>query len=76
MILEEEIKSKVDKIRELQSQIENLQKDVNVVTRNLQSTPTGTFFVTLPKEWCEGHKLKRGSQITISQQKDALIIIA
>ncbi len=75
MTSEAEIKNKVDKIKELQSQIESLQKDVNVVTRNLQATRTGTFFVTLPRGWCEAHKLKKGSQITISVQKDSLIII-
>lgn len=75
MTAEDDVKVKVIKIQELQKQIEALQKDVNFVVRNIQQTPTGTYFVSLPKEWCSEHGLKKGYKVTISQQKDSLIII-
>jgi len=75
MSIEEEITSKVNKIKELKMQIESLEKDVSVKTRKLQATLTGTYFITLPRDWCDAHCLKKGSLVTISQQKDSLIII-
>ena len=75
MSVEEEITSKVNKIKELKQQIEILEKQVQVSTRKLQATATGTYFVSLPKDWCETHGLKKGAVVTISEQKDSLIII-
>jgi hypothetical protein len=75
MSLEEEITSKVSKIKELKQQLEILEKQVQVSKRKLQSTATGTYFISLPRDWCETHGLKKGSVVTISEQKDSLIII-
>jgi len=73
--IEEDITSKVNKIKELKQQIKILEKQVQVSTRKLQSTATGTYFISLPKDWCEAHGLKKGSVVTISEQKDSLVII-
>jgi cell shape-determining protein MreC len=70
-----EIKVKVLKMKELQRQIEELQKDVNIVTRRVQATSTGTVLISLPRNWCEKHNIKKGSEITISQQSEYLIIV-
>jgi hypothetical protein len=75
MSFEEEITSKVSKIKELKQQLEILEKQVQVSKRKLQSTATGTYFISLPRDWCETHGLKKGSLVTISEQKDSLIII-
>jgi hypothetical protein len=75
MSLEEEITSKVSKIKELKQQLEILEKQVQVSKRKLQSTATGTYFISLPRDWCETHGLKKGSVVTISEQKDSLIFI-
>jgi hypothetical protein len=73
--IEEDIASKVTKIKELKQEIESLEKQVQPTTRKLQSTAMGTYFVSLPKGWCEKHGLKKGSLITISEQKNSLIIL-
>jgi len=75
MPIEEEITSKVSKIKELKQQLEILEKQVKVSKRKLQATATATYFISLPKDWCELHDLKKGSVVTISEQKDSLIII-
>ena len=75
MSLEGEITSKVSKIKELKQQLELLEKQVQVSKRKIQSTATGTYFISLPKDWCKTHSLKKGSVVTISEQKDSLIII-
>ena len=75
MSFEEDITSKVVKIDELKKQLEILEKQVRVSKRRLQSTAMGTYFVSLPKDWCKTHGLKKGSLVTISEQKDSLIII-
>lgn len=33
--------------------------------RKIQQTPTGTFFVCLPRDWAKLHKLQKGTQINI-----------
>jgi hypothetical protein len=75
MVIEKEITSKVSKIKELKQQLEFLEKQVNVTNRKIQANATGTCFISLPKDWCESHGLKKGSVVTISVQKDSLIII-
>jgi hypothetical protein len=75
MTIEREVTSKVSKIKELKQQLEILEKQVHVSERKLQSNATGTYFISLPKDWCESHGLKKGSVVTISEQKDSLIII-
>jgi hypothetical protein len=73
MPVEKETKFKIQKIKELQKQITELQKDIKPLTRSLQKT-TETFFICLPKDWCETHKLNNGSVVTTAQQEDCLII--
>ena len=75
MAIEREVISKVSKIKALKQQLEILEKQVQVSERKLQSNATGTYFITLPKDWCASHGLKKGSVVTISEQKDSLIII-
>jgi hypothetical protein len=75
MAIEREVTSKVSKIKELKQQLEILEKQVQVSERKLQSNATGTYFISLPKDWCKSHGLKKGSVVTISEQKDSLIII-
>ena len=75
MSLEGEITSKVSKIKELRQQLELLEKQVQVSKRKIQSTATKTYLISLPKDWCEKHGLKKGSVVTVSEQKDSLIII-
>lgn len=75
MPIEEEIISKVSKIKELKQQLQILEKQIKVSQRKLQATATDTYFITLPKDWCNAHDLKKGSVVTISEQKDSLIII-
>jgi hypothetical protein len=73
--IEEGITSKIGKIKELKQQLEILEKQIQVSKRKIQATATETYFVSLPKDWCEAHGLKKGSVVTISEQKDSLIII-
>lgn len=75
MSIEKEVTLKVSKIKELKQQLELLEKQVQASERKLQSNATGTYFISLPKGWCESHGLKKGSVVTISEQKDSLIII-
>jgi len=73
--IEEDIASKVTKIKELKQQIKSLEKEVQTSTRKLQATVMGTYFISLPKDWCEAHGLKKGSLVTIAEQKNSLIIL-
>ena len=75
MSIEEGVTSKISKIKELKKQLEILEKQVKVSKRKLQATATETYLISLPKDWCELHGLKKGSVVTISEQKDSLIII-
>jgi hypothetical protein len=75
MPISEEVKSKVEKIKELKKQIDELEQQVKPLTRKIQKTPSGTFFVCLPKDWCKEHGLDKGSTVIISEQKDCLIIV-
>lgn len=43
--------------------------------RKVQRTPTGTFFVCLPRDWAEQHGLKRGSVVALSQATDGRLVI-
>ena len=75
MIMKEEIKTKMRKIKELQEQIESLKEEVKPSTRSIQITTGGTFFICLPKDWCIKHNITKGSDVLISQQEDCLIIV-
>mgnify|MGYP002153792845 CR=1 FL=1 len=43
--------------------------------RKVQSTPSGTFFVCLPKRWAERAGLKRGSVVAITEASDGKLLI-
>jgi phosphate uptake regulator len=43
--------------------------------RRVQRTGGGTFFVCLPKEWAQRHKLSRGSVVAISETVDGRLVI-
>ena len=75
MSIEEDIASKVTKLKELKQQVKSLEKQVQPSTRKLQATAMGTYFISLPKGWCETHGLKKGSLVTISEQENSLIIL-
>lgn len=43
--------------------------------RKVQRTPSGTFFVCIPKDWAERHGLKRGSTVLVSETSDGKLLI-
>jgi len=43
--------------------------------RKVQCTPSGTFFVCLPKSWAEHYGLKRGSVVAITETSDGRLLI-
>jgi phosphate uptake regulator len=43
--------------------------------RKIQRTPSGTFFVCLPKDWAEHYGLKRGSVVAVSETSDGKLLI-
>jgi len=43
--------------------------------RKIQRTPSGTFFVCLPKDWAERYGLKRGSIVAIDETSDGKLLI-
>jgi phosphate uptake regulator len=43
--------------------------------RKVQQTPTGTYFVCLPKAWSEQHGLKRGGLVALSESADGKLLI-
>jgi phosphate uptake regulator len=43
--------------------------------RKVQRTPSGTFFVCLPKPWAERYGLKRGSVVAITETSDGKLLI-
>jgi phosphate uptake regulator len=43
--------------------------------RKVQRTPSGTFFVCLPKPWAERHGLKRGSVVAITETTDSMLLV-
>lgn len=43
--------------------------------RKLQKTPTGTYFITLPKNWVEFNNIKQGDLIDIEIRRDGALII-
>jgi len=45
------------------------------VIRRIQRTPSGTFFVCLPKEWAERYGLKRGSVVAVNETSDGKLLI-
>lgn len=43
--------------------------------RKVQRTPSGTFFVCVPKDWAERYGLKRGSTVALSETSDGKLLI-
>jgi len=43
--------------------------------RKVQRTPSGTFFVCLPKSWAERQGLKRGTVIAVTESSDGRLLI-
>jgi phosphate uptake regulator len=43
--------------------------------RKIQSTQTGTLFVSLPKSWSEGHGFRKGTLVALSETGDGRIFI-
>ena len=43
-------------------------------SRKLQTTAGGTYIVTLPKEWVEKLRLKKGDLVSTEMEEDSLVI--
>ena len=43
--------------------------------RKVQRTPSGTFFVCLPKPWAERYGLKRGSVVGVTETSDGKLMV-
>jgi phosphate uptake regulator len=43
--------------------------------RKIQRTPTGTFFVCLPRAWSDEHGLKKGAIVALAQTSDGKLCI-
>ena len=43
--------------------------------RKVQRTPTGTFFVCLPRSWAEKHGLKKGALVALDEASDGRLFI-
>jgi phosphate uptake regulator len=43
--------------------------------RKVQRTPSGTFFVCLPKPWAERYGLERGSVVAVTESSDGRLLI-
>jgi phosphate uptake regulator len=43
--------------------------------RKVQQTPSGTFFVCLPKPWAENHGLKRGAVVSVTETSDGRLLV-
>jgi phosphate uptake regulator len=43
--------------------------------RKVQRTPTGTFFVCLPRSWSEEHGLQKGSLVALAESSDGKLFI-
>jgi len=43
--------------------------------RKIQQTPSGTFFVCIPKDWAERYGLKRGSVVAVNETSDGKLLI-
>ena len=45
------------------------------IMRKMQRTPTGTFFVCLPRAWSEKHGLKKGILVALRETSDGNLVI-
>jgi hypothetical protein len=69
MSFEEEITSKVSEIKELKRHLEILEKQDQVSKRKLQSTAAGTYFISLPRNWCKTLGLKKARLLQSRNKK-------
>ncbi len=44
-------------------------------SRKVQQTPTGTFFVCLPRDWAKEHGLAKGTQVTLEVTSDGKLLV-
>jgi len=49
---------------------------MNVDIRRVQVTGGASFVVTLPKEWAEGHKIKKNDPVGMTVQPDGTLLIS
>ena len=45
------------------------------MNRRVQKTTTGTYFITLPKEWVKEYEIKHGSTLEIEIRRDGALVI-
>jgi phosphate uptake regulator len=50
-------------------------KNVMGELRKVQRTPTGTFFVCLPRSWAEEHGLRKGALVALDETSDGKLLI-
>jgi phosphate uptake regulator len=43
--------------------------------RKVQQTPTGTFFICLPRNWAKEHSLQKGSQVNLEVSTDGKLLV-
>src|SRR3990170_1164825 len=43
--------------------------------RKVQRTPTGTFFVCLPRSWADQHGLKKGTLVSLEENSDGKLLV-
>ena len=43
--------------------------------RKVQQTPTGTFFVCVPREWAQKNGLKKGSLVNLEMTADGKLLV-
>ncbi|MGD6853192.1 MAG: PhoU domain-containing protein [Candidatus Bathyarchaeia archaeon] len=43
--------------------------------RKIQQTPTGTFFVCLPRDWAKEHGLQKGTQVNLEVTSDGKLFV-
>jgi len=43
--------------------------------RKVQQTPTGTFFICLPRDWAKEHNLQKGSQVNLEASTEGKLLV-
>ena len=44
-------------------------------SRKVQQTPTGTFFVCLPRDWAKQNGLKKGTLVSLDVTSDGKLVV-